>query len=164
MAESATPEVALREVITADIAVFYEHQQDSEARHMAAFTGDVSDWPAYQAMWARLLADDNILFRTILVGGRVAGMIDRYTEDGTPHLGYWIGREFWGRGVATEALRQFLAFVPERPLYASCASDNLGSLRVLQKCGFVVTGSALAFAEARGQEIEEIFLRLDAPH
>ena len=48
-----------------------------------------------------------------------------------------------------------------RPLHARAASDNAGSLRVLRKAGFQVVGTEVAWANARGAEIEETLLRLD---
>lgn len=165
MPQPETPSVTLREVVAADLPVFFAHQNDQQARHMAAFTGgDIPDWQAYQALWARLLADSTIIMRAIVVGEQVAGMIDRYEEGGTAQIGYWLGREYWGRGLATAALRQFLALVHERPLHASTASDNLASISVLQKCGFRITGRRRGYAEARGEEIDEVLLRLDAAH
>jgi RimJ/RimL family protein N-acetyltransferase len=71
---------------------------------------------------------------------------------------YWIGREHWGRGATSAALRELLSIAPERPLYARAAADNGGSIRVLEKCGFVVTGEERGFANARGEEIDELVL------
>ena len=51
-------------------------------------------------------------------------------------IGYWIGRDFWGRGIATAALAAFIAQVKERPLHAFVATHNVGSIRVLEKCEF----------------------------
>jgi RimJ/RimL family protein N-acetyltransferase len=56
-------------------------------------------------------------------------------------VGYWVGREFWGRGIATRALAAFLDEVSERPIYAGVADTNLASIRVLEKCGFTVAES-----------------------
>jgi RimJ/RimL family protein N-acetyltransferase len=50
-----------------------------------------------------------------------------------------------------------------RPIYARVAKDNVASLRVLEKCGFTITGQAKGFANARGEEIEEWILELTAP-
>jgi len=51
--------------------------------------------------------------------------------------------------------------VTARPLHARAASDNAGSLRVLQKCGFQAVGTEKSFAAARNEDIEETILRLD---
>lgn len=75
-------------------------------------------------------------------------------------VGYWIGKVFWGKGIATAALTEFLRRQTARPLNARAAKDNLASLRVLQKCGFVVTGADKSFAHARNAEIEELLLTL----
>ena len=77
-------------------------------------------------------------------------------------MSYWIGREFWGKGIATKALAVFLSAVKARPLYARAAKDNIASLRVLEKCGFAITGYERGFANARGEEVEEVVLELRA--
>jgi len=85
-----------------------------------------------------------------------------YGEPGSREVTYWIDRAYWGRGIATAALRALLAAAPERPLYARAAADNAGSLRVLEKCGFRVSGHDRGYANARGAEIDEVVLTLDA--
>jgi RimJ/RimL family protein N-acetyltransferase len=67
----------------------------------------------------------------------------------------------WGRGIATRALTLLLELVPQRPLYARAASDNVASLKVLRACGFVAIGTDVGFANARRAEIEETILRKD---
>lgn len=151
----------LRDTTEADLPLFFEWQRDPVANQMAAFTAkDPTDREAFRAHWTKILRDDAIIKKTILFGSRVIGSIARFEWLGRPNVTYWIGREYWGRGLATEALSQFLQDVKTRPLYASAAKDNLASIRVLQKCGFAITGSAKAFANARGEEIEEVTLEL----
>ena len=75
---------------------------------------------------------------------------------------YWLGREFWGRGLATQALNKMLHLVVDVwPILARAATDNIGSLSVLQKCGFKIVGENKDFANGRGEETEEYILRLD---
>jgi RimJ/RimL family protein N-acetyltransferase len=74
---------------------------------------------------------------------------------------YWVDRTQWGKGIASAALQILLAETVERPLYARAASDNVGSLRVLEKAGFRRVGVNRDFAPGRGEEIEETILRLD---
>ena len=126
--------VALREVTDADIEVFFEHQLDPVATTMAAFPS--RDIEAHRAHWAKVLAQDDAITRTIVVDGAVAGYLGSWTQDGKRELGYWLGREFWGRGSASTALALFLEVVTERPLLAWVASHNGGSIRVLEKSGF----------------------------
>ncbi|HEX8228023.1 MAG TPA: GNAT family N-acetyltransferase [Chloroflexia bacterium] len=156
-----THDVQLREVTEADLPTFFEFQLDPEANHMAAFTArDPSDRDAFMRHWEKILADDSIVKRTILYHGQVAGSVVRFDQDGKPEIGYWIGREYWGKGIATRALSAFLEVVTERPLYAAAARDNLASIRVLEKCGFVIIGYGRWFSNARGGEIEETHLEL----
>lgn len=154
--------VVLREVQAEDLSIFFEHQQDSEANYMAAFTAkDPTDQQAFMAHWTRILGDATTTNRTILIDGQVAGSVSSYEETaGHPEVTYWLGKPYWGKGIATAALRALLAQVTTRPIYARVAKDNRASLRVLEKCGFTIIGEDKGFANARGQEIEEWLLHL----
>lgn len=156
-------DVMLRDVSADDLPIFFEYQRDPAAVHMAAFTvADPDDRVAFDAFWARIQADPDILNRAILVDGVVAGSVSSYIGDIGPEVTYWLGRDFWGRGIATAALARFLDIQTQRPIFARAAKDNLGSLRVLEKCGFRVIGTNRGFANARGEEIEEFVLELVA--
>jgi RimJ/RimL family protein N-acetyltransferase len=132
--------VQLRDVEAQDMALFFEHQRDPVAVEMVAFQS--RDWVAFDQHWAKLLADDSCLKKTIVVVSavsaeeQVAGNIGSCTVEGKREVGYWIDRAFWGRGVATAALSAFLCLEQTRPLYAGVAKHNTASTRVLQKCGF----------------------------
>ncbi len=154
--------VVLREVQAEDLPLFFEHQLDPEANYMAAFTAkDPTDRQAFMAHWTRILGDATNTVRTILTQGQVAGSVSSYEESaGHPEVTYWLGRPYWGQGIATAALRTFLAQVTTRPMYARVAKDNLGSLRVLEKCGFTIVSEDRGFANARGQETAEWLLHL----
>ena len=163
MASSPDSDILLREVTEADLDIFFEQQQDSAANWMAAFTAkDPTDWVAFAAKWAKILGDRTITAKTIVCNGRVAGNVGSFIApwSGQREVTYWVGRSFWGRGVATRALTAFVGELAERPLYARVAEDNLASLRVLEKCGFVVIGRESGYANARGTEIEELVLEL----
>ena len=128
--------VELREAVKDDLPILFRNQGDPEASAMAAFPS--RDWDAFVAHRAKIDANPDMLVRTILVDGEVAGDIGSWPEEADRSVGYWIGRTFWGRGVATSALRAFLELETTRPLTAHVAVHNLGSRRVLEKCGFVV--------------------------
>ncbi|KAA0931554.1 GNAT family N-acetyltransferase [Streptomyces apricus] len=156
------PDVALRPVHDSDLPVFFRQMNDPESLRMAAFTAaDPTDRDAFDAHWKRILASSAVN-RTILVDGDVVGSAAVYGPPGEREVTYWVDRAYWGRGIATAALRALLAAVPERPLYARAAADNAGSLRVLEKCGFVATARDRGFANARGAEIDEVVLSLRA--
>ena len=151
----------LREVRDDDLDVFFEHWTDPESNRMAAFTAEnPNDREAFDARWARLRANDEITNRTIEADGVVVGVISSWTQDGDREITYWLGREHWGKGLATRALTEFLDIETARPLYGVAAADNAGSLRVLEKCGFARAGESKGFANARGEEIDELILRL----
>lgn len=157
-----TATIHLRQVLSSDLPVFFEQQLDPDANHMAAFTAkDPTDKAAFQTHWAKILSDETIQIRTILSDDQVAGHVVCHRWFGEPEISYWIGRDFWGRGVATRALSTFLIEVSTRPLHARAAKDNLASLRVLEKCGFKHSGEDKGYANARGEEVEESILILE---
>jgi len=151
----------LREVRDEDIPVLFEQWADPVAAHMAAFTTpDHMDRDAFERRWARLRADETVLNRVIVVDDQVAGSIGSWGDPGEREITYWVGRSHWGKGVATDALNEFLTVERSRPLTARVASDNVASRRVLEKCGFLVVATDHGFAQARSAEIEEYVLRL----
>lgn len=153
--------LTLREVTEDDLLVLFEYQRDPEAAYMVAFTPkDPADRDAFIEHWTKNLANNNNINRTIVVDDEVVGSIVNFEWEGKPEVGYWLGRQYWGKGIATRALKEFLTIVTIRPLYAAAARDNAASIRVLEKCGFVVTGYGTGFANARGEEIEEALLVL----
>ena len=161
MSAASITRIELRETIEDDLAAFFDHQREPEGRQMAAFTSkDADDRDGFFDHWRRILGDETIVRRTLVVDHRVAGHIVSFLRFGDREVSYWLGHEYWGRGLATRALRLFLTGLAERPLFARVAKDNVGSLRVLQKCGFEICGEARGFAEARGEEIEEFLLTL----
>lgn len=155
------PLIQLRDVQETDLPIFFQQQQDPDAIYMAAFTAkDPTDRDAFDVHWTKIRADEKVAIKTILYNNEVAGSVLKYEMFGEPEVSYWIGKPFWGKGIATEALRQHLRLQTIRPLYARAAKDNIGSIRVLEKCGFIITGEDKGFANARGAEIEEYVLTL----
>jgi RimJ/RimL family protein N-acetyltransferase len=149
--------VVLRDVMDEDLPVFFEHQLDPEANQMAGFAP--RDRDAFMAHWAKIRREESNVTRTVVVDDVVAGNIGSWLGDDGRLVGYWIGREFWGRGVATAALAAFVAEVTERPLFALVVTHNVASRRVLEKCGFVLIEHHEPTAD---DGIEELLLRLDA--
>ena len=154
-----TSDILLRDVIEADLPIFFEQQLDPDAIEMAAFPS--RDREAFMAHWARIMADDSVILKTILFDGQVAGNIVSFEESGKREVGCWIGKEYWGKGIATKALASLLDYVRPRPLYGHIANHNIGSRRVLEKCGFTIVGEDKGFPNARGEEVEEFILRLE---
>jgi RimJ/RimL family protein N-acetyltransferase len=155
---------ALREVRDEDLAVLFEQWADPVAARMAAFTApDHMDRDAFERRWSRQRADETVISRAIVVDGEVAGTIASWGGPAEREVTYWIGRSYWGKGIATGALNAFLTVDPSRPLHARVASDNVASRRVLEKCGFRVIATERSFAEARSAEIEELVLQLEEP-
>lgn len=154
-------DVSLRPVHPSDLPVFFRHMSDPESNRMAAFTAeDPTDRVHFDAHWKRLSATPDVVTRTVLADGDVVGHVAVYGEPGEREVTYVVDRYYWGRGIATAALRILLDEVAERPLFARAAADNTGSVRVLEKCGFEVVREERGFANARGEEIDELVLRL----
>jgi RimJ/RimL family protein N-acetyltransferase len=160
--EPPSDRITLRPVEDGDLPIFFVFEQDPTAIHMAAFTAeDPSDRAAFDAHWARNRANTRNIMRTVLVDGEVAGSLAHFEMFDQPQVSYWLGREYWGRGIATAALAAFLKVVTLRPLYARAVKDNRASIRVLEKNGFVIVGEDTGYANGRGAEVEEVILRLE---
>jgi RimJ/RimL family protein N-acetyltransferase len=131
-------DISLRDVEEDDLPFFYVNQLDPDACRMAAFPSRGRD--EFIAQWARIRANESVVVKTIIADGAIAGNILLWEQEGKTLIGYWLGEEFWGRGIASAALSQFLTQVKARPLYAYVAKQNAASIRVLVKCGFMVVG------------------------
>jgi len=130
----------LRNVVEGDLQVFFEHQRDPEATAMAAYPA--REWDAFMSHWRhKVLGVPANEARTILVDDQAAGYVASWEQDGRRLVGYWVGREYWGRGVTRSALDEFLrAHEHHRPIHAYVALSNARSIRVLEKCGFQRVG------------------------
>jgi len=154
--------VALRSVEDSDLDALFDQMRDPESVQMAAFTAkDPNDREAFDTHMAKVRASRDNTLRAVTRDGHLVGSIGSFVMEGDTEITYWIDRPAWGHGIASQALALFLDTVEVRPLYARAASDNLGSLRVLQKAGFTIIGTAISYASARDAEIEETILRLN---
>jgi RimJ/RimL family protein N-acetyltransferase len=155
---SMTDHVELRDVIESDLPVFLEQQLDPEAAEMADLPSRTRE--AFMAHWTRIMADDSVLLKTILFNGEIAGNVVSFVQLGEREVGYWLGKDYWGKGIATRALEEFLRLIQTRPIYAHVAKHNIASKRVLEKCGFNVVAEDRFFSEVFGRNIEEYILIL----
>jgi hypothetical protein len=162
VSSSANEGVSLRPTAASDLRALFRDQADPVYAHMAAFTVKDETEEMFVARWARQLASGSVTSFTIVAGDNaVVGNVAVYGGAGEREVCFGVARGLWGRGVASHALALFLRLVTERPLLARAADDNLGSLRVLAKNGFVVTGASRFAANARGgAEIGEVELAL----
>jgi RimJ/RimL family protein N-acetyltransferase len=157
-------EIGLRAVRDDDLDTIYDQMRDPVAVRMAAFTAeDPDDRAAFDAHFARLRTDPEILLFAVTVDGELAGTAGVFPVGDDTEITYWLDRSWWGRGIATRAVELLVDLVPVRPITARAASDNAGSLAVLRKVGFRPVGKEVAYATARGEEIEETVLRLEEP-
>lgn len=146
--------LTLREVRDEDLPLLFEQWADPVAAHMAAFTApDHMDRDAFERRWSRLRADEAVLTKVIVVDDEAAGTIGSWGDAGEREVTYWIGRSYWGKGIATDALTAFLAVERSRSLHAHVASDNVASRRV---CGSTSSlprnrASGCGAEEARGK-------------
>jgi RimJ/RimL family protein N-acetyltransferase len=145
-------EVSLRDVHESDLPIFFAQQLDADATRMASFPARSRD--EFMVHWTKSMSDETAILKTIVVNGEVAGNIVGWEQSGEPKVGYWLGKEYWGRGIASAALSQFLMYVKVRPLYARVAKQNIASIRVLQKCGFTICGEdTFTAADGVGEEL-----------
>lgn len=149
-------EIILRTPVESDLPIFFEQQLDPQANAMASFPA--RDRDTFMTHWHKILRNETGIIKTILYQDAVAGNIVCWQQDGSRFVGYWLGIEYWGKGIATAALSNFLTLVQTRPLNAHVVKHNLGSIRVLEKCGFILTGET-SFIED-GQEIHELLMTL----
>jgi RimJ/RimL family protein N-acetyltransferase len=158
------PEVALRPVNDSDLDALFDQMRDPESVRMAAFTAkDPDDRTAFDAHMAKVRTSPDVTNRVITLDGRLVGSIASFVMEGDTEVTYWVDRSFWGQGIASRALALLLEEVHVRPLFARVASDNVGSLKVLQKAGFAIRGTETSFANGRSTEIEEAILCLGRP-
>jgi len=146
----------LRPTTASDLPVLFAQQNEPGAAEMVGFTP--RDWPAFEAHWTKLIANPELWTQTVEVDGQVAGYVLAYETDGAWEIGYWLGRAFWGRGLATAAAQAFLTLMEARPVRAHVVAHNIGSIRVLEKCGFQHCGIV------RGEDgrLDEVVLLLEA--
>ena len=160
--ESSVPEVTLRPIEDSDLDALFDQMRDPESVRLAAFTvKDPDDRETFDSRMATSRTAPDVTTRAVTRDGRLVGSISSFVVNGETEITYWIDRSVWGQGVAGQALALFLEIVRVRPIHARAASDNVGSLKVLQRAGFRVIGTATSYANARRSEIEETILRLD---
>jgi RimJ/RimL family protein N-acetyltransferase len=147
----------LRAIADGDLAIFFEQQLQAEANRMSASTP--RDRAAFMTHWAKAAADPKVLRKTILSGGHVVGYVASFERLEKREVCYWLGKEYWGRGIASKALAEFLAEENQRPLWARVAKRNAASIRVLEKCGFAKVGDD-KYSNSAGEEVEEFVFKL----
>jgi ribosomal-protein-alanine N-acetyltransferase len=155
-------DILLRATEPADLETLFAHQADEEAAHMAAFINENwNDKDAYLAKWNKLLSGGTVNIRTVVVDHKVAGTVFTWQLGDELQISYGLGKAYWHKGIATHALQQFLDLVPDRPLFGRVAFDNIGSAKVLTKCGFKKIREEQSFAYARKAEIVEFVFLLE---
>lgn len=154
--------MSLRDVRPEDLDEFFAHQQDDEANVMSAFAPrNPKDRGVFDYHWAHLLNDEKTQVKTIQdEQGRAAGALVCSREGGVPELSFWTAREYWGQGLTTAAVDEFLAEFTERPVRAHVPADNVGSQKVLKRRGFEVVGEEKVFSNARAEVVTEEILEL----
>ena len=148
----------LRDVIENDLSTFYEDQLDEEANRMAVFAPRDKD--AFHQHWQKIMADQTGKKQTIVWNGEVAGNVVAFNRAGEREIGYWIGKKYWGKGIATRAVADFLRYETARPLSAHIAKHNKGSIRVLEKCGFTLVGEDEEFAKTGEDTVAGVVMRI----
>jgi RimJ/RimL family protein N-acetyltransferase len=154
-------DIKLRPTEISDLDFLFQFQLDKEGGYLAAFMPkDPTDKAAYISKYTKLLNDPTVNNQTIIIDNIIVGSIAKFVIEGDTEITYWIDRKFWGQGIATKALNNFLGIETIRPIFGRVAFDNFGSQKVLEKCGFVKIGMDTGFANARQAEIEEYIYKL----
>jgi RimJ/RimL family protein N-acetyltransferase len=151
--------IRLRELTTADLPTIFGYQNDPAGNAMAAVVP--RSWEDFEAHWLEALANRDITMRGILLDDKFVGQVTCFPRDGKSWVGYWIDREYWGRGIATQGLALLVEQVETRPLFACVAVHNLGSLRVLDRCGFAEVERCTCPGDERYLACEEVILKLE---
>ena len=154
--------ITLRTLRDSDLDALFVWESDPRAVEMAAFTrADPSDRGAFEAHYERVRSDPSNLLLAIDHDAQFVGTIGSYTMEGEREVTYWIAPARWGQGLASQALRAFLAIEQTRPIYGRVAEHNAASAKVLARAGFVEVGSGTGFAPGVGAEVVERVFRLD---
>lgn len=155
-------EITLRQTIVQDLETLFSFQLDKEGGYLAAFMPKGhTDKTAYIDKYTKLLNDPTVNNQTIILDNKIVGSIAKFVMFGDNELTYWIDKQFWGKGIASSALKKLLTIENSRPIFGRVAFDNFGSQKVLEKCGFVKVGTDKGFANARQAEIEEFIYKLN---
>lgn len=127
--------ILLRPVTETDLPILFQQQLDPQAVALSAYPS--KDRGEFMRHWEGILKNKNMTARTIVYKDKVAGHIICWQEGKyEQRVGYWIGREFWRRGIASAAIAELLRILKIRPLFAEVANHNIASQKVLQKNGF----------------------------
>jgi RimJ/RimL family protein N-acetyltransferase len=145
--------IILRDVAEADLPVFLEHQLDAQANAMVGSVPRTKE--EFLEHWARTSKDPRNRRLAVVCDGVLAGYVGSFDRLEKREVCYWLGREFWGKGIATRALGELLKREKARPLYARVAKGNIGSIRVLEKCGFARVGTD-RYTNKAGEPIDEL--------
>ncbi len=154
-------DISLRATEISDLDILFQFQLDKEGVFLAAFMpANYTNKIAYIEKYTKLINDPTVNNQTIIFDNNIVGSIAKFVMQGDTEITYWIDRKFWGQGIATNALKLFLQIEQTRPIFGRVAFDNFGSQKVLEKNGFMKTGTDKGFASARQTEIEESIYKL----
>jgi RimJ/RimL family protein N-acetyltransferase len=88
------------------------------------------------------------------------GVVSLELRHGRWHLGYWLDRYFWRRGIMSEAvaatIERFGRRMPDMPIYSGAFADNPASLKLQERLGFRVSGCTEVFSFARSTMVPHI--------
>jgi RimJ/RimL family protein N-acetyltransferase len=156
-----TERLVLRPMRETDVVRIAEIIDDPDIARMTSRIPHPYSLSAAEAFYARQReALDERLDNTLQIetrSGEMIGAVGADRRDGPfPEIGYWIAKQHWGRGYATEAAMAMRDWACRtfgcRALMAGHFADNEASGRVLVKCGFLYTGEVQQrFSLARGE-------------
>ncbi len=143
-----------------DLQSLFIFQTDEVSNQLAAFTPEnPHDKEAYLKKWTGIVNNPGIDMQSIWLGEELVGSVIHFTIEEETNVSYWMNREHWGKGIASRALKAFIAQSDKELLHARVAFDNTRSQKVLENCGFQRIGKERGYANARQAEIEEFIYR-----
>lgn len=146
----------LRDITEADLPALFEFQREPRTAQMAA--SPVRELEPFLTHWrTNILGSAHAGAKAIVVDDALVGHIMSWDGEGGRLVAYLLGEAHWGRGIASAALREFLArHELTRPLHAFVAVHNHGSRRVLEKCGFHAVGQPVTHEDGSGEQLFQL--------
>jgi RimJ/RimL family protein N-acetyltransferase len=162
-----TDRLVLRPAEAADTAALFRNFDDWEIVRWLATPPWPHDLGDVEALIARAEAGrlaGKLLYLAIEHDGGPIGGISWGSDSAGSHLGFWLGRAWWGRGLMGEAAAALcdaiFALSDERAIYSGVFEGNTASHRLQMRLGFIETGRSRVYCRPRGVDVTHIDTKL----
>ncbi len=151
--------ICLRPITEADLQTLAQFLCDEDAIFMAGAGSGSTDVSTHIQHFKKLMEDESISMAVIISGASVVGYIAAFMRGDEREITYWIGREYWGQGIASKAVKLFLPSLQEKyvgeQIFARVVKGNKASEHVLLKAGFKATQTDKFYSDIRSTEVTE---------